>query len=316
MTKQKAMEAGMKLLARVLKTWAAVPELSQLEQKGLGLLVAAGLVERRLCLRLRAVGKKRAVEVRFRFSGETGLAQAMEPGLAESWSRWETHLTAGRKVYVEWPEGEGEWRLTDMGEQAEKDRQGSLADVQGLRHFLRRPGVPGADELPPEYRFLLGVRPVVSGEGHVERVEIVNVDSQSLSVHVDNLEKLSGPARDIARAVEVGFQRLVEAKKEMTGQTEANGDEFDELSVGSKLIALYKEHPDWTKATQFAKALGLNRTTIYNYPEWRFIQEFIRKEKATKEHEAEEKLRGGSKDGETGTMESWNRDEMEHHGNE
>jgi hypothetical protein len=219
-----AMEAAVQLLGRVPKTWAAVPELSHLESQGLGLLVAGGLVERRLSMRLRAVGDKRAVAIRFRFTGQAGLAQAVEPALAEAWALWEAAWKAGRKVYVEPSEGEGEWRLTDQGELAEKCRVGDLDDVRYLRDFLRTPGVPGVCPLPaPLPPFLAGTaRFVVNGEGHAERVEVVNADSETLSVRVANLEEVSGPLGDIARIVEARFGRLAE-EGQPRGQAECGG---------------------------------------------------------------------------------------------
>ena len=78
-------QSAIALLARVPKTWAALPELSHLDGKALGLLVAGGLVERRVSLHLRGVGDSRVVAVRFRFFGQAGLVQALEPALRESW---------------------------------------------------------------------------------------------------------------------------------------------------------------------------------------------------------------------------------------
>ncbi len=207
-----AVEAATQLLGRVPKTWAAVPELTHLESQGLGLLVAGGLVERRLSMLLRAVGDGRAVAIRFRFTGQAGLAQAVEPALAEAWALWEAAWKAGRKVYAEPSEGEGEWRLTDQGELAEKCRVGGLDDVRYLRDFLRTPGVPGVGALPPPWRFVPGAaRFAVNGEGHAERVEVVNAGSEPLSVRVENLEEVSVPLGDIARAVQEGLERLAAA---------------------------------------------------------------------------------------------------------
>lgn len=188
-----AVKAAMQILGRVPKTWAAVPKLSHLESQALGLLVQGGLVERRLSLRLRAVGDERAVAVRFRFTGQAGLAQAMEPGLAEAWDLWEATWKEGKKVYVEPPEGEGEWRLTDQGEDAAQQLADGDADY--LHDFLRTPGVPGMETMPAHLRFVPGAaRRVVAGDGHVERVEVVNAGSEPLSVQVDNL------GRSVARS--------------------------------------------------------------------------------------------------------------------
>jgi hypothetical protein len=201
-------ETALGLLSRVPKTWAAVPELSHLESQGLGLLVNCGLVERRLSLRLRAAGDKRAVDMSFRFTGQNGLAQAVEPALAEAWALCEAAWKAGQKVYVEWPDrAEGEWRLTDQGETAAHEAAGG--DVEYLRDFLRTPGVPGTDRLPA--RFIPGqYRPVVDGEGHMKRVTVLDTDKTPLHVHVDNLEEVTAPLGEIARVVEGVLQHWID----------------------------------------------------------------------------------------------------------
>jgi len=217
---QEVLDAAMKLLPGIAKTWAAVPELSQLEEEGLGLLVAGGFVERRISLHLRAVGDDRVVAIRFRFSGQAGLPEALEPALAEAWDLWQATWREGKKVYVEPPQGEGEWRLTGNGEKAVQ--QIADCDTVYLRDFLRTPGVPGVTPLlPPLPPFLAGeARPVVEGEGHVERVEVINADSEPLSVHVENLGEVSGPLGDIARAVQEGLERLAEGKQKEPSERE------------------------------------------------------------------------------------------------
>jgi hypothetical protein len=100
----------------------------------LGLLVAAGLVERRFSVRLRGVGDSRAVAARFRFTGQAGLIEALEPALAEAWDLWGKE---GNNVYVESSDGEGEWRLTDQGEQAAQEA--ARGEVDYLTTFLRTP---------------------------------------------------------------------------------------------------------------------------------------------------------------------------------
>jgi len=206
-------EAAMTVLSRVPKTWAAVPGLSHLESQGLGLLVAGGLVERRISMRLRVVGDKRAVAIRFRFTGQGGLAEAVEPGLAEAWNLWEQTWREGKRVYAEPGEGDGEWRLTDQGQEARQ--QLAHGEVGYLRDYLRTPGEPGREAMPPHLRFVPGAaRPVVAGEGHAERVEVISADAEPLQVQVTNLEELSGPIGEIGRVVEAGFQHLAyEAKR-------------------------------------------------------------------------------------------------------
>jgi hypothetical protein len=208
-------QAAIELLAKVPKTWNAVCQLSNLEEKALGLLVSVGLIERRLSVRFRGVGDTRAVEARFRFTGQAGLIEALEPALAESWGLWGKE---GNKVYVEPGDGAGEWRLTDLGEQAAGEA--ARGDIDFLRTFLRTPAVPGVEMLPPPApgrvlcRYMPGWhRPIVPGEGHVERVEVVNAEAKPPSVKVENLSEVSSPLADIARVLQEGMRRLEEATR-------------------------------------------------------------------------------------------------------
>ena len=208
-----AVDAAMELLPRVPKTWGGVPELSDLESQGLGLLVAGGLVERKLPMRLRSVGDERVVAISFRFTGQAGLAQAMEPGLAEAWDLWEKAWKEGKKTYVESPGDAGEWRLTADGQGAA--RQLAEGKVRYLYDFLRTPGVPDMEGKPPDRQFVPGIaRRVVAGEGHVERLEVVNAGSGPLSVRVENLAEVSAPLGDIARAVQSALDHLVRSQQQ------------------------------------------------------------------------------------------------------
>lgn len=199
-------KAAIALLARIPKTWKALPELSALEGKALSLLTAAGLVECRFAVRFRSVGDQRVVATRFRFTGEAGLIDAVDPALAEAWTLWGQ---LGTKVYVEPGDDVGEWRLTEYGEQAAQEA--ANGDTLYLNDWLRTPGVPGVEGLGP-LRFMPGLhRPVAPGEGHAERVEIVNTEAKPVSVKVENLAEVSGPLGDIARTLQDGMRRLEEA---------------------------------------------------------------------------------------------------------
>jgi hypothetical protein len=203
---------ALSLLARIPKAWAAVPDLSHFEEQAFGVLVAAGLVERRLSMRLRMAADRRAVAVHFRFTGQAGLARALDPAFTEAWALWGAAWNAGKKVYAEAPEGEGEWRLTDQGEaEAGEAAPGEVAD---LRDFLRTPGVPGAGAFPLAWRFVPGVRrPVVNGEGHADRVLTANAGSAAPRVQVKNPRERPRIISDITRVLEEGFQRLADARQ-------------------------------------------------------------------------------------------------------
>lgn len=218
--------AAMQLLGQIPTTWVEQPDLSHLEDRGLELLVAAGLVEHRFSLRLRSPGDKQAVAARVRFTGEGGLIKGFEPALAEAWALWEAAWDAGRGVYVEPADERDEWRLTEHGEQAAAEA--ASGDVRYLRNFLRTPGCPGIKPLPAlftfeedgiRYTFIPGlVRPIVEGTGVAERVQVVNTASEPLSVRVENLSELTGPLRGIQRAIEAGCERLAAVRTNATAK--------------------------------------------------------------------------------------------------
>lgn len=72
-----------------------------------------------------------------------------------------------------------------------------------------------------------------------------------------------------------------------------------ELSAEDTAIAVLRKHPDWTD-TRIAEEAGINRTTLYKYVTYKYVRQLL-KEAGRKE------LPHGSKDGETGKLEAWNR---------
>jgi hypothetical protein len=68
------------------------------------------------------------------------------------------------------------------------------------------------------------------------------------------------------------------------------------ISGEAKALALLVQHPEWTDS-QIAKAVGVNRTTLY---EWHKFKAAKKARKSGRQETPE-----GSKDGETGQVESW-----------
>jgi len=196
----KTAAAAIELLKTIPTIWTPIPELPHANEAALGLLTGAGLVERRVRMRLRAAGKPEAVDLTLQFYGQAGLAQASEPGIAEAWRMWGmAHETERPHVYVEWPDGAGEWRLTDQGTTAQDEA--NRGETTYLRDFLRTPGLAGMDGMGGPLRFVPGVwRPMVHGEGHVLSVKLVGA-AAPLNVHVDNLVEVSGPLESIAEVI-------------------------------------------------------------------------------------------------------------------
>ncbi len=204
-------QVAIDLLPTIPKTWINRPDLSHTQEQALGLLVTGGLVELKVPFLLCGVGDKQAVAVRFRFFGRDGLAQALEPALKEAWVLWGEHYQPGN-VYVASSGDKQAWRLTEYGEEAAQEI--ARGEIDYLQDFLRTPGVPGVDKLPPPLTFVPGVsRPVVNGEGYVESVKIINSDSEPVRVEVTNLKDVSTPLENISRAFQEGVLNLTGADK-------------------------------------------------------------------------------------------------------
>lgn len=68
------------------------------------------------------------------------------------------------------------------------------------------------------------------------------------------------------------------------------------LTGEAKALAMLVEHPDWPD-TKIAKAVGVNRTTLYDWPNFKKAKEALK--------QGQNDLAKGSKNGETGNMEAW-----------
>jgi hypothetical protein len=99
-----------------------------------------------------------------------------------------------------------------------------------------------------------------------------------------------------------------------TSQSQPEGDEKDRQSKGGKeldtqkgndltgealALAMLVKHPDWPD-TKIAKTIGVNRTTLYDWPIFKKAKEALKQGK--------KEFPKGSKNGETGSMEAWEAD--------
>lgn len=89
------------LLRRIPDRWQEydADSLTATESNALFLLVAAGMVERRIMFRMRLHNHPVAVEATVTATGEYGFAEAMELVLALVWADW-------RDAFVAWRNGE------------------------------------------------------------------------------------------------------------------------------------------------------------------------------------------------------------------
>jgi hypothetical protein len=151
-----------KLLETVPERWKefSYDELTATEQRALFLLVAAGMVERRVRFRIRLLNRPGGLEAVIGATGECGMVEAMDKLLPRLWDEWQ-------KAWLEWKAGEqigsspfhferltpDHWRLTDQGVlaasdlQQKKTRDVVLDFVLRRNFFSRRSGVTGSGEL-------------------------------------------------------------------------------------------------------------------------------------------------------------------------
>ena len=212
------------LLRRIPERWAEydADTLTATESQALALLVAAGMVERRIRLRARLHNHPVAVEATITATGEFGFAEAMEPVLASMWGEW-------MGAYRAWRAGEtrgaplsvtehlkpDEWRLTDQGVLARADLDGGHAD-RVLDFVLRRGFFDGQPRLTTEPgRVRISRREPVRGYGRLVTMRKVQADDAALpAVAIANWKE---GADALATAFETMVKAAFEAKAAAEG---------------------------------------------------------------------------------------------------
>lgn len=231
------------LLGRVPERWEEYDgdSLTATESQALFLLVAAGMVERRIRFRARMHNHPVAVEATVTATGEHGFAEAMEPVLASMWTDWKDAFRA-------WRNGEArgapstvtehlkpdEWRLTDQGLLARADLDGGNAHVAldfvlqrgffdgkprsiveaGRRRTSRREPVPGSGRL-------VAMRKVPAETASPTAVTVTNWDEAAAAFMMayEKIANNGGPARtngDGRTKGEVGGQDRADERSAMT----------------------------------------------------------------------------------------------------
>lgn len=89
--------------------------------------------------------------------------------------------------------------------------------------------------------------------------------------------------------------RKAKAKEKTSGAAAGEKNE-DALTGEAKALALLVQHSDWSD-TKIAKTVGVNRTTLYDWPKFKKAKEALKQGKTS--------LPKGSKKGETGNVEAW-----------
>jgi len=230
-------------------------DLSAAEQKALRLLVAAGLVERRIAVRGEMAGHAPALEFTVDATGEFGIVEAMNPVAAEMWTKWGAAFSSwkaseagGTSPFRFIKTGSERWRLTEQGVEARKDLDveapsaGSAAFVgshQRVMEFILRTGNQTH-------------RPPVRGEGRL--VELKSLPGSAapmvlgspLQVALSNSGELAAAFRELV------VPALAAALKETTAA--GGADSSPALPPGSNADSETNESP--------APALSVNEIAV------------------------------------------------------
>ena len=212
-------EAISSSLRQIPKRWADFEDdaLTKIEQRALFLLVAAGLVERRISIRGEFAGQGPSIEFTIDVTGENGLAEAMEPVIAEMWTKW-------GPAFEEWKASEAgtatpfrftrigldRWRLTERGVLARSDLDIQTPSSEATA-FL------GCYQRVIEYITRTGHqadRPMVPGQGRLVEMNRTRPGNEKpeepMSVSIDNLAELTAAIRE---ALIQGLKELFQKHK-------------------------------------------------------------------------------------------------------
>ncbi|GAB4384140.1 MAG: hypothetical protein Kow0022_05840 [Phycisphaerales bacterium] len=210
------------LLRSIPERWADFDHdaLAATEQRALFLLVAAGLVERRIGVRGEFAGQAPAIEFTIDATGEYGIVEALDPVVAEMWTKWGPAFEA-------WKAGDAKnstpfrftrtgldrWRLTESGVMARAD-----LDIEAPSPAAA--AVVGSYQRVIEYVTRTGhqtERPGVRGEGRLVETKICDAGEDAkptpAPVSLANSEELAAAFRDMV------VPAMAEALRGFTGST-------------------------------------------------------------------------------------------------
>ncbi len=308
-----------KILRSVPETWADVDPtaLSSLQEQALSLLTAAGMIERRVMFRLRMAGQPVAVEATITLTGETGLAQAMQFLLKETWNDWreafEKQQGADQKDEPSFHcerVGSEQWRLTTEGVVARGDLDnGNAATV--IDFVLRRGFFDGHPRKLPDGR--ISQRLPVAGRGLLERMQRVRNDAGPTGVAIANWE--AGAKAFAATIAEV--MKVMPAAPEATPKPPAdhpsiailrvftNGIADERIAKASQVLADDKltanekltkidnliRFPPTASAEQLGQMLGVSKQAVMKTEWWRKNRRGESQEEIDKRFDEHEKRR-------------------------
>jgi hypothetical protein len=307
------------LLRSVPETWAEfdLTASSASQEQALFLLTAAGMIERRVTLRLRMAGQPVTVEATITLTGETGLAQAMQFLLKDTWKDWreafEKQLGSEPKDEPSFHcerVGNEQWRLTADGVLARSDlKKGNVTTV--LDFVLRRGLFDGQPRMMPDGR--IGQRPPVAGRGLLERMNRVKGDAAPTGMSITNWE-------DGAKVFAAAFAEINKAKLAASETTVppaehpsvailrvfTNGIADERIAKASQVLADDKltandkltkidsliAFPPTASAEQLGRMLGVSKQAVMKTEWWRKNRRGESQEEIDKRFEEHEKRRG------------------------
>ncbi|MBM4097974.1 MAG: hypothetical protein FJ261_14550 [Planctomycetes bacterium] len=244
-----------KMLRSVPESWEDYDPsaLSALREHALSALAAAGMIERRVTLRLRMIGHPVAVEATITLTGETGLAQAMQFVLADIWTDW-------REAYERHRSGElkdspishcerigvEQWRLTAEGVVARNDL--NAGDATTVIDFVLRRGLfDGTPRMLPDGR--ISQRLPVAGKGSLVRMQRITGEVQA-GVTILNWE--TG-----AQAFAAAFSEFIKTKPPIAEVPASTGEKEPSL----KLLSVYSNGMSDERMKQAAQVLSDEKLT-------------------------------------------------------
>lgn len=240
------------LLRRIPDKWQRVDtdQFSVTEEQAILRLVGAGLVERRNTIRLDMAGQNEGFEATIAVTGEAGLLQAIEPALAESWSRWSRAIEdwrrrtgAASRPFRVTKIGGDEWRLTEHGLLARADLRVPLDPKLSREHAA----VIASRERVIDFVMKAGAledRPPVHGTGQLVSFRSVAAETTAPPATPPTTHVNLTNAADIAAAFRDAIMPMVEAI--------VNGSGRD--SSGGSARASHADTMTWQDAMSLAEA--------------------------------------------------------------
>lgn len=276
------------LLRRIPATWQEYQpdNLSAAQSQGLFLLVAAGMVERRDHFRLRMHNHDTVAEATITLTGEYGLAQAVEPLLANLWADWQDAFRQWRQSdTADSPAAHfehlspREWRLTDQGELARQDLDADPPKRKTLFDFVLKRGFYDRPRLMPDGRLSGGIP--VPGYGKLVKMQKMSADdidrqtSGQDGVKIANWDE-GGDA--LAQALGPLFEKFFtqmqaqqSTKAPPAAKTRKTGRKKTPPTEAARRLDILKK---WERASgtisrkTFCADIGISEKELENYQRW------------------------------------------------